>query len=517
MKRQPRLSRSQVLARLRAHGARHGSVSPASLGKHDRIVLRSLHLYFANFDAARRAARVAAPARRARGKRRGRTAVWSRRRVIDELRRLDRGGKSTTWADLRQAGRGDLVGAAVSYAGGLGQARIAARLAPPARRAPVPRWNRATIVVAIKDRRRKRQTLASSKAPQHLVAAARWHFGSWEAALAAAGVDASGVRLQRRPYTKQEIVALLRRLARQGTAIRASTLEGVVKVDTVRKMFGSVADAVRAAGIAHVASHANQKWSRERVIEELRARARRGDATLTRGLHRAVQLYFGGAHAAREAAGVPLLLRAPWTKASLIAELRRRARRGDAGAALWNAGKRLFGSMAAARRAAGVPAAQRATGMAAWGKRELIAELRRRIRKRQQLGRGLTEGLRRQFGSLGAARARAGVSGRRPARKRRATSWTPSRIRRALRQPGFEADPAFVAACIAAFGSVTAARTAARRRSWSKAAVIAELRARSRRGLRGVGRLVREPAVRLFGSAEAALRAARAEGAGDAM
>jgi hypothetical protein len=37
---------------------------------------------------------------------------------------------------------------------------------------------------------------------------------------------------------------------------------------------------------------------------------------------------------------------------------------------------------------------------------------------------------------------------------------------------------------------------------------VAELQARARRGLQGVGRLLREPAVRLFGSTEAALRAA---------
>lgn len=38
--------------------------------------------------------------------------------------------------------------------------------------------------------------------------------------------------------------------------------------------------------------------------------------------------------------------------------------------------------------------------------------------------------------------------------------------------------------------------------------VAAELKARSRRGLPGVGRLLRGPAVRLFGSTEAAVRAA---------
>src|SRR5262245_32395950 len=118
MKRQPRLSRSQVLARLRAHAAQRGGVSPGLLHQHDRIVLRSLLQHFPSFEAARRAAGVAAaaPRRQRRPGRRATNAIWSRRRVIAELRRLDRIGQSTMWADLMHSGRADLVGAAVTYA-----------------------------------------------------------------------------------------------------------------------------------------------------------------------------------------------------------------------------------------------------------------------------------------------------------------------------------------------------------------------------------------------------------------
>jgi len=526
MKRQPRLSRSAVLAGLRDHAAKHGFVSAASLAKRDRGVWRSLHLYFPDFEAARLAARLPAakPAAIVRVKRRRRKPKQS------------------------------------------------------ARRRPGRRWNAAVIVLAIQERVRKAETLASSKVPPRLVAAARWHFGSWPAALAAAGVAADDVRLQRRPYPKPDILALVRRLARDGTPLRASTLKGVVKLDTVRKLFGSVEAAIRAAGFEY-APRPRRKWSRERVIDELRLRAKAGKLTLSRGIGRAVQLYFGGAHAARLAAGIPTLLRAPWTKEALIKELRRRARRGDSGSTLWAACKRLFGSVASARRAADVPATQRTKGMAAWDQPALLAELRRRIRKRQPLGRGLSEGLRRQFGSLAHARALAAVPANRnvkatdaPSGTRRATAgpdgswrswsreqvieelrawsaggggrlrdavslackhhfgsvarahdaaklprvairWTPGRIRQALGEPGFDVlDPVFVTACISHFGSVTAARASAERRrhrrTWSKATVIAELQARARRGLKGVGRLLRAPAVRLFGSTEAALRAA---------
>jgi hypothetical protein len=586
MQRQPRLSRTEVVARLRELAAQHGALSLRWIAAHDGQVLRSLRLHFPTFALACRAARVeiARPVRRARA-RPGPNAAWSKDQVADELRRLDGDGASTGWAELMEGQRASLVRAAAAHAGGLVKARAAARVAAPGRRPPAPQWDRPAIVAAIQARLRGGETLASSRAPQRLVAAARWHFASWEAALEAAGVDPGAVRLQRGRYTRDDIIAVIRRMARDGIAVRSSTLRARLKVDSVRKLFGSVDAAVRAAGIEQVVRHGNQRWTRDSVIAELQARAARGEPTLSRGLQRAVQLYFGGAPAARAAAGLRPLLRVAWTQQSLVQELQRRGRRGDSGHTLWRACKRLFGSVEAARQAAEVPAQQREPGMAAWDGRALLAELRRRLREHRPLGRGLTEGLRREFGSLAVARQLAerprrrrggdAASGRGPrtgrargtrgersavgafgsraavieqlrawhaagggplddvlaeACKRQfgslvracaeagvamAREWSAKRLRQALRDPRTDlADPELVAACIQHFGSVTAARAAVLRgegrRAWSRPTVIAELQARARRGLKGVGRLLRDPAIRLFGSTEAALAAAHA-------
>jgi hypothetical protein len=272
MQRQPRLGRSEVVARLRALAARAG-------------------------------VEVARPPPR-RGLRRPTRAVWSKDRVVGELRRLAAEGVPTGWAELMQRGHGALVRAAAAHAGGLQQARAAAGIESPRRRPPVKRWDRVVIVAAIRTQRRAGKSLASSKAPQRLVAAARWHFGSWEAALAAARVDPGAVRLSPAPVTRAEVLARIRGLARTGAVVRASTLRPVVKLDTVRKLFGSIEAAVRAAGIEPVATHGNLRWTPARVIDELKARAARGELRLTRRLQRAVQLYFGGAHEARAAAGL---------------------------------------------------------------------------------------------------------------------------------------------------------------------------------------------------------------------
>lgn len=594
MQRQPRLSRKEVVARLRALGAQQGALSLRWVEANDRQLVRSLRLHFSTFAQACRAARVEVAGRQRRASGPSGRAVWSKDRVVGELGRLADGGASTGWAELMVAEQAALVRAATVHAGGLEKARAAAGIEPSLRpaRGPGPgHWDPATIVAAIQARARDGETLASSRAPQPLVAAARWHFASWDAALAAAGVDPGAVRLQRGRYTRDDIVAVIRGMAGEGIAVRPSTLRARVKLDSVRKLFGSVDAAVRAAGIEQVVTHGNQKWSRDRVIEELKARAARGEDKLSRGLARAVQLYFGGAHRARAAAGLPQLARRAWTQEALIDELRRRARRGESCRTLSRACKRLFGSVAAAREAAAVgdrevAAAGGRDAAASSGRdtaagavpgepatsaavlRALVAELRHRLQHGARLGGPLAEQLRQAFGSLAVARALA----ERPRRGRvgdeavaaagwqrwshgevierlrawqakgggalsaplteacrrrfgsvvRACAeagvamprtWTPQRIRQALRDPRADlADPELVEACIQHFGSVTAARAAAersqRRRTWSKAKVIAELQARGRRGLAGVGRLLRGPAIRLFGSSEAALAAA---------
>src|SRR5215831_5767208 len=133
MQRQPRLSRSEVVARLRALAEQHGGVvSPRLIATHDGQVLLSLRLHFPTFALACRAARVemAKPVRRPRV-RRGSTAVWSKDRVVGELKRLDGEGASTGWAELMESEQVALVRAATAHAGGLVEARATAEVEAP--------------------------------------------------------------------------------------------------------------------------------------------------------------------------------------------------------------------------------------------------------------------------------------------------------------------------------------------------------------------------------------------------
>lgn len=141
-----------------------------------------------------------------------------------------------------------------------------------------------------------------------LVAAGVRHFGNWANALRASGIDPTDVRKSKKKYTPDVIIQILRREAKRGSDLRAITLAKVMKLESVRREFGTLRDALLAAGLGNALKqrkHGLQKWSRDRVIAVLRERAARRVYTLTPGLHRVVQLYFGGAEAARRAARVP--------------------------------------------------------------------------------------------------------------------------------------------------------------------------------------------------------------------
>lgn len=237
-----------------------------------------------------------------------RTSIWSRPRVLHELRALYYRGRSTAWADLMRAGHAALVHAAHTYLGGLRKARRAAGIAAPPRRSPKRRWNRARVIAEIKARHAVGAPLSFTLGPPVLVSAGTRHFTSWGNALRAAGVDPATVRIVRKKYTRDAIIEMLRREAAQGSDLRALTLAKVMKLESVRAEFGTLRAALIAAGLGAALQqrkHGLLKWSRERVIDVLRERAARGVHTLTPGLHRVAQLYFGGAVHARHAAAVP--------------------------------------------------------------------------------------------------------------------------------------------------------------------------------------------------------------------
>src|ERR1041385_5558262 len=168
---------------------------------------RAALLYWGSMTAARRALHLREP--------RARRQAWSRERVIKEIRKLHRAGHHMSSSAIVGAGREDLVLAAIKYTGGWVQARKEAGVPFKAKRLfNMPVWDAATVVAEIELRHRQGLPLALSKSPKSLTCAARRVFGSWRAAVTAAGLDYDAILLLRQ-YSDEQLLAWLRQLARK--------------------------------------------------------------------------------------------------------------------------------------------------------------------------------------------------------------------------------------------------------------------------------------------------------------
>jgi hypothetical protein len=176
---------------------------------------------------------------------------WSEPTVLAELRRLHKLGVVIRDRDLKDAGHSGLVEAAKIYCGGLVRARRLARISIFRRiqrdRAP---WDSERVVSEIGALLRDGRSIASSKVDARLYCAARRYFGTWAAAIEAAGLDYDGVRMHAPSYAVDELLEQLRALAAAEPALLSWQLEAHQLGYMLRRRFPSLADAVAAAGIA---------------------------------------------------------------------------------------------------------------------------------------------------------------------------------------------------------------------------------------------------------------------------
>jgi hypothetical protein len=206
------------------------------------------------------------------------------------------------------------------------------------------RWSRERIVQEI--RRLHAQGIPLNMASVRRVfpslvatACSRRYFGSWKAAIEAAGFDYDKVvRIKR--WTPEEVLAEIRALYRQGVDLRPSAVakHHQTLLVAARKRFGTWAKAVKAAGIDYEAylRRQHQEWveaDKRYIIEEIRRLYREGRIDELSGawrhhltLFRKARHRFGSWKAAIEAAGLnyeAIVSRRKWTKESILREIQR--------------------------------------------------------------------------------------------------------------------------------------------------------------------------------------------------
>ncbi len=360
-----------------------------------------------------------------------RNIKWSRERVLDEMRRLSRGGMIITRRNLAAAGRQDLIGAIALHVGTLVRARRLARVpAPTYQPHERQRWNDERVVSEIRSLRRAGESVAMTKAPSRLVKAATYYFGSWRSAIEAADLDYDAVRLVREPYTDEELLDRLRDLAKRKPRFTAGELSHLPWREALVQHFGSLEVAVQRAGIQDWPMRLREAaLSRKDVIAALRARRRAGKSTYMRAvmlndhlLFHSVLVHFADWQDAIAAA--KLESDSPnktWTRESLVAAIVARHRHGASlkpadvrreDSRLYFSAHSYFRGFTAAVRAAGVATPWALTR---WTRKSVVAELKRLADGRVRLsvdeaGNKLTSACQRHFGSFTTACRAAGLS-----------------------------------------------------------------------------------------------------------
>jgi hypothetical protein len=408
---------AETLAALRAAHDRHGMTVPVTslpVGLYAAVLQ-----HFGSIAVARQQLGIAPP---------DRARVWSRAKVLAELRRLFRSGVSLSSTNLRRY-RG-LSGAITNHVGGLRKARALAGLPAPERKLTMPAnaWDDLEVVRAIEQRAKNGEPLAASQVPSALYSAARKYWGSWARAVEAAGLDYATIRRVRGAWTRAEIVEELRRMRVAHPAMTRSELSQSSLGQVCENEFGSIDRALDAAGVAGW-----PRYLKTRIVEvshatlraSLRALKRKGvpltlaaitaeDPRLLRILRRTIPGPWPQVLAT-------LGFDDPtprWDRQRVLAELREAHARGEAlnARANGNLASRAryhFGSLAKAVRAIGTGATIRPHVHRS--PEDVLDELRRLARGRphvsiRQAGKALASAASKHFGSWLRACEAAGVA-----------------------------------------------------------------------------------------------------------
>jgi hypothetical protein len=367
--------------------------------------------------------------------------IWSPEYVLDRMAELHR-RKFPINSDSVRERENALFNQAIKHFGswdiavrriGLDPAQI--RLFRPTWRGISP-WRRSSktaIIAELRHRKKAKEPISWKKivhtefGPAFLLRATKL-FGTWGAALAAAGLDPfGGARSHWTHASKAAVLAEIRRRKSAGEPLLSKEIQaerwGQALVIRGCELFGSWNAALLEVGIESTTGPS--EWAdatKKDIVAEIRRRKRAGEPLRTtkilresRGralLDNATRL-FGSWNRALLAAGIqPFKETSPWARASkadILAEIRRRAKTGETlqttkverekfGNPLMNRCRALFGSWTAALLAAGVDLPDGL--MSLWAKADkaqIVAEVRRRARAGETLRYG--EVVRQPWGS----------------------------------------------------------------------------------------------------------------------
>ena len=214
----------------------------AALLREDRDLHNAILRTFPSWDHALRAAGIDPD--RIRSHRR-----WSRQAVIQRILELASQGRPLNAGAVQKA-EATLASAALRWFRCWNDALDAAGIDPARWSRRVPTWTRDRVIQAIQEIHSRGGTVSHAALRRNSVTrAATLLFGSWDAALRAAGLDPDEVRIYRKPWTSDEVMQEIQRKARMGAPLNAKNVSPYSLRCRGRIFFGSWDAALAAAGL----------------------------------------------------------------------------------------------------------------------------------------------------------------------------------------------------------------------------------------------------------------------------
>lgn len=274
------------------------------------------------------------------------------------------------------------------------------------------RWTPELVIEAIRRRHAEGKPLNTqaviADGEERLCGAARRYFGSWQAALEAAGFDykkiarPKGEKLPAGTWSRERILKLARKRLEEGKDMAAGRVRAQdPKLYSAAVLyFGSWAKVVEALGLDYEEVRLTQEWTPEKVLETLRQLYAAGeDISDTyinehRGdLYGACETHFGGYREAVEAAGLPyekVRRTREWSRERLIAYVKELAKKGPVNSRTSNLSQNTlqdhgFNSWAELLEAAGLRPEEHLS-YRAWNRARTL----KRLKERMALGKPMT-------------------------------------------------------------------------------------------------------------------------------
>lgn len=396
-----RLSRSEVLDRLRAERSAGRSMYATAMIRRSSTVHRSAIRIFGSWLAAVRAAGIDPELARGSWK-------WTSERIQQVLQSRVRRGLSIQSHHMARECPGLLDSASLRY----GTWRAAVRAAgcegalPPQQR----HWTRKELIRLLRAIRKERGTvtykaLGKMNQPGFLspLVSVERHFGTLSRARVAAGLPAYEWRP--RKWSRIGVIDAIRARVKRGQSVRTGAIQeeaGGLMV-AAHRYFGTWSKAAQAAGAGRLLGAPFRRWTKESILDRIRRASREGRSLAGRdfrkadpGFYNTACRHLGGWARAVQAAGLGAQLPSPprhWTREELIALLRGYWRRtGRLSSEVIKAHKRpgcmgpaysitkVFGSFPAAKRAAGLEHVP-SYPVRKWTPRAVIANLRARAHR----------------------------------------------------------------------------------------------------------------------------------------